>query len=166
MAKSHQWISAIATGRGPEILTNIEGLKPLVREEDKVLFGNRDAAIAKKEGSQDVRLSQIDVQSLAQVRQQGAKHAAMSALDRLLQKPLNGFWIHLDVDVLDDAIMPAVDYRMPDGLSEEELIDVLKLLVSSPKAVGLEVTIFNPTLDPNGSIARALTQNLVTGLML
>ena len=33
---------ALASGRGPQILSNIEGRKPLVREEDIVLFGNRD----------------------------------------------------------------------------------------------------------------------------
>src|SRR5262245_2514641 len=34
---------AIVSGRGPDILSNIDGLKPLVRDEDVVLFGNRDA---------------------------------------------------------------------------------------------------------------------------
>lgn len=156
---------AIATGRGPDVLTNIEQLKPLVRETDTVLFGHRDTAIAQQEGSQDVRLSQIDVQSLTEVRRQGVQHAAKSALDRLLQKPLDGFWIHLDVDVLDDSIMPAVDYRMPDGFSFEELSSVLKILMASPKAVGLEITIFNPILDPDGLIAQSLTQSLVAGLV-
>jgi arginase len=34
---------AIVSGRGPDILTNIDGLKPYVRDEDIVLFGYRDA---------------------------------------------------------------------------------------------------------------------------
>ncbi len=156
---------ALAIGRGPDVLTNINGLKPLVCEADTVLFGYRDTALAQQEGSQDVRFSQIDVQNLAEVRQQGAEHAAKAALNRLLQKPLDGFWIHLDVDVLDDAIMPAVDYRMPDGFSFEELSSILKILMASSKAVGLEVTIFNPTLDPDGLIAQSLTQSLVAGLI-
>jgi len=25
------------------------------------------------------------------------------------------YWIHVDADVLDDAVMPAVDYRQPGG---------------------------------------------------
>jgi arginase len=32
----------LAVGRGPEIITNLEGRKPLVRESDVVLFGFRD----------------------------------------------------------------------------------------------------------------------------
>ena len=34
---------AVISGRGPEILTNIDGLKPLVRDEDIVVFGYRDS---------------------------------------------------------------------------------------------------------------------------
>ncbi len=69
---------------------------------------------------------------------------------------LEGFWIHVDCDALDDAIMPAVDYRLPDGLSWGKLEHVLRLAVRSDHAVGLEVTIFNPALDADGSIADAL----------
>ena len=47
--------------------------------------------------------------------------AAAEALRRLADPALDGFWVHLDADVLDDAIMPAVDYRMPDGLRFDEL---------------------------------------------
>lgn len=156
---------AIVTGRGPDILTNIDGLKPLVRDEDTVVFGYRDAELAERDGSPDVRSTEMYVRRLDEVRQTGgARNAAVNALSWLIQKPIDGFWIHLDVDVLDDALMPAVDYRMPDGLSFEELAEVLKVLISSPKAVGIEITIFNPSLDSDGSIARNLTEALVAGL--
>jgi hypothetical protein len=75
-----------------------------------------------------------------------------------------GFWIHLDVDVLDDAIMPAVDYRVPDGLSWAELTGVLRVAAASDRALGLDVTIFNPTLDPDGRIAYALVDSRVAGI--
>src|SRR5690606_17890601 len=35
---------ALVTGRGPRVLTDLEGLGPLVRDEDVVAFGFRDAA--------------------------------------------------------------------------------------------------------------------------
>jgi arginase family enzyme len=75
-----------------------------------------------------------------------------------------GFWVHLDVDVLDDAIMPAVDYHLPDGLTWEELTVVLRTAVASDHATGLDITIFNPTLDPDGRVARTLVDALVAGL--
>ena len=33
------------------------------------------------------------------------------ALATVTKPEMQGFWVHFDVDVLDDAIMPAVDYR-------------------------------------------------------
>jgi arginase len=46
---------AIVSGRGPDILTNIDNLKPLVRDEDVVVFGYRDAEQSASYGSQDVK---------------------------------------------------------------------------------------------------------------
>ncbi|MCC5605097.1 arginase family protein [Nostoc favosum] len=103
--------------------------------------------------------------NLEVIRQVGVKKAAIDLLKRLQHNRLDGFWIHLDADVLDDAIMPAVDYRMPDGLSFVELTDVLQVLIGSPKAMGIDITIFNPKLDLDGIIAQAFTQALVAGLM-
>jgi arginase len=94
---------------------------------------------------------------LQTVRERGIEGATRDALAHLERKDgPAGFWIHLDVDVLDDAIMPAVDYRLPGGLSWDELTAVLRGAVASDRAVGLEITIFNPTLDADGRIAHAL----------
>ena len=88
----------------------------------------------------------------------------MCAIERLSVGTLDGFWIHLDADVLDDAVMPAVDYRMPDGLAWDELSAVLRLAVSSGRAVGIDITIFNPKLDVTGAIARRFVHALAKGL--
>ena len=60
--------------------------------------------------------------------------------------------MHLDADVLDDRLMPAVDDRQPDGLSYAELGVLLAALLGSDQAVGMEVTIYDPTLDPDGRL--------------
>jgi arginase len=62
--------------------------------------------------------------------------------------------------------MPAVDYRLPGGLSAAELSVILRSLVDSGKAVGLEITDFNPTLDPNGFIARRFVRSIADGLAM
>lgn len=51
--------------------------------------------------------------------------------------------------------MPAVDYRYPGGITWEEAAEILGGLLSSDRARGLEVTIFNLRLDPDGTIAPA-----------
>lgn len=90
------------------------------------------------------------------VRAQGVTTAAANALERLVRPELDGFWLHVDCDVLDDAVMPAVDYRLPGGLSWNEFETVIRFAAATGRAVGIEVTIFNPTMDTDGSIARTL----------
>ncbi len=155
---------ALATGRGPAVVADIEGRAPLVRDEDVVALGRRDAAEAEEYGSQRVEDSAIDVIDLAAVRAMGAGAAAARAMKRLSGPTIAGFWIHLDADVLDDAIMPAVDYRMPDGLSWDELVTILRTGIATGRAIGINITIFNPTLDGDGSIAQEFTETLARGL--
>jgi arginase len=154
---------ALATGRGPAVVTAIEGRCPLVRDQDVVVFGRRDAADAEAHGSQRIEDTAIAMTDLAAARAAGVEVAAVRALDGLAKAGLDAIWIHLDADVLDDAIMPAVDYRMADGLSWDELTTVLRAGMNAG-AVGIDVTIFNPKLDGDGSIARALVEALCRGL--
>ncbi|MDQ5876881.1 MAG: arginase family protein [Thermoproteota archaeon] len=158
---------AIVSGRGPNVLTNIDGLKPLVRDPDIVVFGYRDAEQAASYGSQDVRDTNMHVFDLPSVRKFDTIAAAASqAVDILANNELlDGFWIHLDVDILDDSIMPAVDYRLGcGGLSFSELSELLRILVGSDRAVGMDITIFNPLLDFDGLITRRFVSSLIQGL--
>jgi arginase len=151
---------ALATGRGPSIVTDLEGRGPLVLDGDVVQFGRRDADEASEAGSQRIEDTGITMIDLATVRERGIGRAADHAVAHLVRPELEGFWVHLDCDVLDDAIMPAVDYRQPGGLQWDELETVLSTAVESGHVVGIEVTIFNPLLDRDGSIASALVRCL------
>ena len=156
---------AIVSGRGPDILTNIDGLKPLTLDQHIVVFGYRDAIQAASYGSQDVRHTNMHVFDLFQVQTLGVSKAASLAVKRLVEHKINGFWIHLDVDVLNDQIMPAVNYRRGGGgLSFSELSDLLKILLGSGRAIGMDITIFNPRKDVDGSIARNLVSSLIAGI--
>lgn len=156
---------AIVAGRGPAVLADIDGRRPLVREEDIVAFGYRDVEEQRAHGSQDIRDTAIHVYPLDEVRRATAAVAARTAVKVLRESGVEGIWIHLDADVLDDRIMPAVDYRLPGGLSWEELSATLRVLMETGKAVGLNVGIFNPALDPDGTIALRLVDCLVEGLL-
>ena len=155
---------ALATGRGPKIVTDLEGLRPLIRDEDVVAFGRRDAEIAEAHGSQRIEDTAITVIDFAEVRKCGASEVTHRAIEDLCRPEIVGIWVHLDADVLDDAVMPAVDYRMPGGLSWEDLATVLQVAIASGRAIGLNITIFNPKLDSDGSIAAAFVDTLVKGL--
>jgi arginase len=154
-----------ATGRGPDLLANLEGLRPLVRDEDVVAFGFRDAQEQREYGSQPLPPAVLALE-LSEVRRLGARLAAQRAVEHLTaaDKPTQGFFIHLDADVVSDALMPAVDYRMADGLSWDELRVVLQTALESGRAVGIEVTIYNPALDADGSSGRELARTLISAL--
>lgn len=155
---------ALVTGRGPELVTNLDGLRPLVRDEDVVVLGRRDAEIAEDQGSQRIEDTNIAMTDLDAVRRHGVSQAIGRALEQLCTPALDGFWIHLDSDVLDDAVMPAVDYRMPGGLHWDELSTILARAIGSGRALGIDVTIFNPALDGTGAIARDFVDALARGL--
>ena len=154
---------AFATGHGPALLTNLEGRAPLAHEEDAVAFGFRDMEEQAKYGSQPLP-DALKAFDLPTVRRMGAGAAATAAVEHLARPELDGFFIHLDADCLDDAVMPAVDYRAPDGLTPEELSSTLEIALASGRAVGIEVTIYNPRLDKNGEAGRMLALTLVNSL--
>jgi arginase len=154
---------AFATGHGPALLTDLEGRAPLVREKDTVAFGFRDMEEQEDYGSQPLPGS-LKAFDLPTVRRMGVAKAATAAVAHLSRADLDGFFIHVDADCLDDAIMPAVDYRIPDGLKAEELSSMLKAALASGKAVGIEITIYNPLLDENGKAGRVFTSILADSL--
>ena len=149
---------ALVTGRG-QVLARLDPRGPLVRDEDVVAIGLRadDSYVA------EMRRAGIKVFNVDKLRDD--PETSLAEMLRLLErKELAGFWLHLDVDVLDAEIMPAVDSPDPGGLTWDELDRLLSVLVHSPKIAGMEVTIFDPDLDPNGSLAATLANRLTKAL--
>jgi arginase len=154
---------AFATGHGHALLTDLEGRRPLVRAHDTVAFGFRDQDEQRQYGSQPLP-PELRAFDLATLRRIGVARAAREAVAHLTRPELDGFFVHVDADCLDDALMPAVDYRLAGGLSFEELEITLRAAFTSGKVVGLELTIYNPALDADGSAGRGLTDTLVRAL--
>ena len=148
---------ALVSGRGPDRLANIDGLGPLVRDDDIVALGEREDYPEWR----DIHDTDITVWDLWKMRSLGVNRVALKTLEKMESSGVEGFWVHLDADVLDDAIMPAVDSRQPGGLSYTELIELLRPLLGSPLAAGMQVTIFDPELDRDGKIAAKFTDALI-----
>jgi arginase len=70
------------------------------------------------------------------------------------------YWLHLDVDVLDEDVMPAVSYPTRSGLTWDGLERLLGPLARSA-LIGVDVTDYNPDLDPDGHLGRRLADLLV-----
>jgi arginase len=142
---------ALVTGRGQLDLTDLDGLSPYVRDEDVSVLGIRDY----DECRDELAASKIQLTTAEDVRHD-AEEVAREALMRLESRELSGFWVHMDADVLDPSVMPAVDSPDPDGLAIDEVRRLLRTLVASPRCVGLQLTIYDPDLDPEARCARVL----------
>jgi arginase len=151
---------ALACGVGPRSLTVFDGLTPLFESRDVLMLGDRsgdaeypDQAVA------PVRDAMFRA-NLEQWRAPGIAKLVQDGLSRLRRQGVDHVWIHVDADVLDDAIMPAVDSRQPGGLSWREFHDALVELLLSGMSVGMQLTIYDPTQDGDGACAEALVTAL------
>lgn len=150
----------LAAGRGDTVLARLTGDAPLVGASDIVLIGRSDQHEDGHYGDGGPGAQPLLDLSLAVVRERGPAAVARTALERLTRPEVDGFWIHVDADVLDPAIMPAVDSPEAGGLRLDELSDLLAPLVSHPRALGVELTIYDPALDPEGACAARLADLL------
>ncbi len=146
---------ALVTGRGQADLTNIQGRGPYFQDRDIVVLGNRD-------DDEDVaNLAEAGILGFTspEIQAQGAAAVHSRVLETF--DGLAGFWVHLDVDVLDIEVMPAADAPDPGGLQYGELIELLQPLLADERCLGMNVTIYDPDLDPAGVYAVELSQMLV-----
>ena len=149
---------ALLTGRG-ERLADLEGRGPLVREEDVVAVGTRSG----DEDLDEVVAAGITVRTDAEIRHYQAARVGGEVAGRLAEVG-DGYWVHLDADVLDPAVMPAVDSPDPGGLSFDELAALLGPLLGNERAIGLQLTILDPDLDEDGRLAARFADLVVAAL--
>jgi len=142
---------AAAVGLHWPAISDIDRLGPYVEPARAVHLGHRDddEYAAEARGLLGAVISAREAQETAP--------AALAA--RILAVAGSGYWLQLDVDILDPSVMPAVDSPDPGGLDGDELSGLLAEL--APHAVGVSVTVFDPDLDPDRRYARLLTELLV-----
>lgn len=150
---------ALATGRGEALLTAWPDVPtPLVPDEQVVQIGERegrDVDFAWPDVN-DTAITRIDVFT---AREMGALVVFERTRD-MLDRTGWPFWLHVDVDVLDQTVMPAVDSPGSPGIDPEDLIVLLGLLTSDSRCAGLNLTIFDPDLDPDGTYAQLVVSLL------
>jgi arginase len=151
---------ALATGRGEPLMTEWPGVRsPLVPDRQVVQLGERESRRPDFSWPDinDTEMTRIDVFAAQALESAEVLGAIWTTLD---QEPGWPFWIHLDVDVLDESVMPAVDSPGSPGLAPQKLIDTIASLAASARCLGMTVTVFDPDLDPDGRLARLLVEML------
>lgn len=148
---------AVALGRGPAGWVEVAG-GASVAAEDTVIVGHRDQEESRRYGS----LQPEDVPGLTH-RSIDAVRAEPAAIGERLAESLESqhqFWIHLDVDVLDEEVFPATDYLMSGGMTWEELRPAIAPAFRSGHLIGVSLGCYNPEKDPGRRCGRALVDAL------
>jgi arginase len=141
-------------GRGAPELVRFWGEPPLVREPDVVLFGT-----GKLDPPERLTLERSPIRRymLEDIRRMGVTAAAEAAANRM-QPGQHEFVLHFDTDAIAAEDFRASTYSESGGLTAAEVREALTIIASRGNVAAMEVTTFNPALDPDGSAAKALIE--------
>ena len=153
---------AVALGLGPAAWVDAAGGATAIPER-AALVGFRDRAESIADGMRQPEelVRPPLLYGADELREAGVAAAAAELAARL--DAAGPFWLHLDVDVLDQAVFPATDYLMPGGLDWEELEAVLGPLAAAANLVGISLACYNPDKDSELACGRRLVAALGAG---
>lgn len=153
---------SVALGFGPAAWVEAAG-GASVESGRLALLGFRDREESRREGMrQPETIEPFPVACpVERVRGRGAA-AAGEVLEALVETA--PFWLHLDVDVLDERVFPATDYLMPGGLGWEDARAALAPLLAAPGLVGASLGCYNPEKDPGSRCGLALVETFSQAL--
>jgi arginase len=157
---------ALASGRGELLLTDWPEIgKPLASDVDIIQLGERNAESPRfKDYYGDIVRTEITQLTIQRVLADGIDITARRVIAKLEARGLDRVWLHVDLDVLDQSVMPAVDSPGSPGLDYVQLTELVAALCASGRIVGANFTIYDPERDPEGRYATALVRCIADGV--
>ncbi len=157
---------ALASGRGEALLTDWPAVgKPLAGDADIVQVGERNGAGPSLVGYyREVVRAGITSFTIQRVLADGIEATARRVIARLAARKLDRVWVHVDFDVLDQAVMPAVDSPGTPGLDYAQLAALVGALGASGRVAGINFAIYDPELDPKARYAPPLVRCIANGV--
>ena len=126
-------------GRGDLTIPQALSLRPLA-EGQVTLTDARDLDPLESQAVQESMINHLDL---------------VTDLNRTLL-PWGPLWVHFDVDVIDAAEAPAMNYPAPDGPSLRILGEVFDTLARSGQITAVSVSLWNAELDSDGATQRGV----------
>lgn len=147
----------------PELIRKAIGSLPLIDPSQVCMLGPRDKKVLQKTNTRSLDDGRIKFYDDDTLRKGNIEALAGRAVRQLTPK-VKRLWLHVDLDVLSTRSLPAVDYQQPEGLSWSQLERLTSAILSSGNVIGMNVTIYNPDLDPDKRFARRIVRYLQTAL--
>ena len=149
-----------AVGRGQSALAHLDGASPLVETRRAAVIGRRDDGRHPAQREQLAAASILDIPAAEFDESIAVPDVVSKALARITAHGVRGFWVHVDADVINPLVMPAVGSPEPGGPLPHQLLALLAPLLADPRALGLSLSVYDPALDPDRSCARQLVNML------
>lgn len=147
----------------PGLIRQAVGSVPLVDYSTVCMLGPRDKKILQKTKTRSLDDGGIEYHDDVSLRR-GNIRAMTRRVTRRLAGKAEGLWLHVDLDVLSTRSLPAVDYQQSGGLSWSRLQELTSAILSSGDVLGMNMTIYNPDLDPDMRSAKSIVRYLQTAL--
>ncbi len=105
------------------------------------------------EEGENLHGSGILVVPAEEIRGTGIPASLRPALEKL-EARVDAVYLHLDIDVLDPAFAPTVNFPTPGGLSLEDLEETVRLVSEVMPLRAASLTAYDPTRDEDGTTLR------------
>ncbi|HEU4895837.1 MAG TPA: arginase family protein [Acidimicrobiia bacterium] len=99
----------------------------------------------------------VNSMSTDELRRSGPARSGREVADGLAAAA-DGYWVHLDLDIVDPALFFANDAPVPDGIDWDELTELMTPLLRSPALAGVSLGCYNPEKDHDGENGRRIVQ--------
>ena len=135
---------AMTCGHGPNLTDEIEKLRPLISEENIIHIGSR---ALDPEEARTMEESPLVIHSALEVHRDGVEKTIETAAQRL-EEHCDWIVCHLDLDVIDPRIMPAVNFpTLGEALTMDETITIIRGLRATNKLRVFNIAAYNPMMD-------------------
>jgi arginase len=154
---------AVALGLGPARWVEAAGtpLKP----DATWIVGYRDREDSLRDGMvmpEDFEPA-VNCLSTEELREAGMDAAGSRVADALATSTA-GYWVHLDLDIVDPGLFFANDAPVPDGIDWDELTGLMTPLLRSPALAGFSLGCYNPEKDRDGANGRRIVRVMADAL--
>lgn len=89
----------------------------------------------------------LNIRTSAEIRRQGIEQTAQALLKDLLASDCQRFHLSFDIDAIDPSFAPGTGVPEADGITSEEAIYLLNVLLRSGLFISMDFVEFNPLLD-------------------